>query len=513
MRLNKLCRLCAKEHASLIDVYGEEGVRLNLLSKLVQCLHIWVTPEDKLPTTICAGCCLRLGDSAEFITDSLQAQGVLQGLLGEEAPDEKPLVEVKRDEDCSGSESEEEDESGRADEEGGPGQEETAVEEDLPGPPAEGAAPPRSLVECILQDAPAEERDGRSEQRGQEEVTEAGPARRARREVPRGAEAPGRKKLRPKLESWYETWQCSECPAVLGSSDQLRAHYGADHPGHVVRYQCVDCSRVYPDCRKLARHIRVHWNKGKFKCEQCPKTFSTRQNLAHHAILHEEDRPWACGLCDKRFRHASSLNFHRVAHLGTGESKFSCADCGRNFLSSQKLELHLKIHAGTREHTCHLCGKSFTVKQSLIAHMTTHDEGRPHVCAQCGAGFKTPYSLRHHALIHSGVKPHQCDVCGKQFRGKSALRQHNRIHTGAMPYDCDICGRKFRFQGVFVIHRRQHTGERPYKCAHCTREFVSWANYNKHMKCRHGGGKPLPAAPPPGYHFTALPSAVPYASQ
>ncbi|XP_021914432.1 uncharacterized protein LOC110827256 isoform X2 [Zootermopsis nevadensis] len=297
---------------------------------------------------------------------------------------------------------------------------------------------------------------------------------------------PGKASLRQRvrLEDCY-TWQCTDCPTVLATLQELKDHHHLVHD-QAVHFQCVECAKVYTVYKKFTRHVRLHRNHGNYRCRDCGKSFSSKQAMENHAVLHSDARPHSCSDCGKTFRQIGSLYSHRHVHQAD-QNGFSCSTCGKLLLSQQSLEVHRKTHSGVRDYTCDACGKSFAVKQGLVYHMMSHSGERPHCCHLCGKRCKTVYLLNKHVATHSNVKVHQCDVCGKQFRESGTLKLHTRIHTGARPYCCEFCGRHFRFQGVYVIHKRQHTGERPYSCGECKRDFTNWANYNKHTKCCHGG--------------------------
>ncbi|XP_055381133.1 uncharacterized protein LOC129611805 [Condylostylus longicornis] len=55
-----LCRLCSEMHRVVIHVYGDQGLKLNLVDKINGYLPITISPNDHLPKTICEPCLQRV---------------------------------------------------------------------------------------------------------------------------------------------------------------------------------------------------------------------------------------------------------------------------------------------------------------------------------------------------------------------------------------------------------------------------------------------------------------------
>lgn len=68
---------------------------------------------------------------------------------------------------------------------------------------------------------------------------------------------------RVRLEDCY-TWQCTDCPSVLATLQELKDHHRLAHD-QAVRFQCVECAKVYAVYRKFTRHVRLHRNHGKYR--------------------------------------------------------------------------------------------------------------------------------------------------------------------------------------------------------------------------------------------------------
>ncbi|XP_063231926.1 zinc finger protein 792-like [Bacillus rossius redtenbacheri] len=540
----KLCRLCALERECFVKIYEDEGQKLNLATKITQCLQIWLYPEDPLPKLVCMDCCSKLNHYFDFFETTSRAQLSLQVMFDRKAPGQEPKKELEGEQPAARP----------AESSPRPARAPPVIE----AAPGEATGPPEFL-ECVLADKEAAanqngadgssrrkrrvpvkrmqragarrrerakaERKGKERERRdrqeeaelqqqallqvkEEEVKQEGPTGDAEADAsfpddcaedlldelgdawddgpgPEEEEAKPAGKPKPVLDGYV--WQCTNCPGVLPTLQELRVHHHTQH-NQPPNFKCVQCAKVYTRYRSFARHVKLHRNPKKFRCEECGKCFSQKTVLQSHSTVHTDARPHVCPQCGKAFKQFSSLYLHSKCHLpDQAKPKFPCDICNKDFATKHTLETHRKIHTGERNFICDICGKSFIAKGSLDYHILTHSGEKPHHCPVCGKGFKTARLLGKHATLHTGIKPHQCDVCGKQFRERGALREHNRIHTGAMPYTCEFCGKNFRFKGILTVHRRQHTGERPYACTDCRREFTNWANYNKHMKRRHRG--------------------------
>lgn len=68
---------------------------------------------------------------------------------------------------------------------------------------------------------------------------------------------------RVRLEDYY-TWQCTDCPTVLATLQELKEHHHLTHD-QTVRFQCNECAKVYAVYKKFTRHVRVHRNSGKYR--------------------------------------------------------------------------------------------------------------------------------------------------------------------------------------------------------------------------------------------------------
>ncbi|XP_069668817.1 zinc finger protein 391-like isoform X2 [Periplaneta americana] len=364
---NEFCRLCAKQKTG-IGIYEEEGLTLNLCSKIAKCLQIQIQPDDLLPKMVCLECCFKLEQSLEFFEASSRAQSLL--LLN---------AEVQREGYVDG----------------------LSQQQHLPD--SKDSVPCSSFSNSNILELTQPPQLKLNQQRKKDVISEQRKERkrnvvhcktkRKSFEVFKVNKSKGTSKQfqlvtkqgdtlqRVRLDECY-SWQCTDCPVVLTSLLELKDHHLKLH-GQAVRYQCIECAKVYAVYRKFTRHVRLHRNYGKYSCEECRKSFSSKQAMENHKVLHSGARPYVCAECGKTFRQIGSLYTHRRVHQ-TDQNGFSCCDCGKLLQTQQSLDLHKKSHSGARDYTCDICGKSFVVKQGLAYHMMSHSGERPHCCELCG---------------------------------------------------------------------------------------------------------------------------------
>lgn len=450
MAKSQLCRLCALNKDNLLLIYGEEGLKLSLEKKIVNCLNLQLSEKTYLPNAICIECCSKLDAFDQFLEETRNAQSTLGILFSEDDSNKEEICEVREEQTINS--------------------EHTLCKEPF-------------INKCIEDKIPLQDALNDSSPHASDEFDKTEPSfQKANANERTVEECDDNQEI-----GWNpETWLCCDCSEELTSVEELRNHHKFQHKQD-TKYMCLYCSKLFILYAAFIAHLKRHRNSIKYNCLECGKGFSNKKVLDAHSSTHSDARPYACQECGKSFRQQSALYIHSRCHLPDDiKNKFPCNLCNKRFSTKPNLVTHMRIHTGVKNYTCDQCGKSFIQKGNLDAHLLTHSHDKPFSCELCCKRFKTGMQLRKHHSVHTGAKPHQCDVCGRTFREKGTLREHHRIHTGAMPFTCEFCGKAFRFKGILTTHRRQHTGERPYSCLECQHHFTNWPNYNKHMKRRHG---------------------------
>ena len=53
-------------------------------------------------------------------------------------------------------------------------------------------------------------------------------------------------------------------------------------------FECTVCGKVFPDKKRLIRHMAGHEPSRAFKCTKCSKTFTVEANLKSHMRVHND---------------------------------------------------------------------------------------------------------------------------------------------------------------------------------------------------------------------------------
>lgn len=173
------------------------------------------------------------------------------------------------------------------------------------------------------------------------------------------------------------------------------------------------------------------------------------------------------------------------------ETRFACAKCNKTFAQKSYIKEHMKIHTGEKPYQCTDCGRCFRNNYMLKVHLRLHTGEKNCKCKECGTLFTEHGALVSHLRTHTGVKPFICSFCGCKFAQSPALKRHLRIHTKEKPYVCEHCHACFADRGTLRNHMRIHTGERPYSCALCGKSFVQRNNLQAHINT-HTDERPFP---------------------
>lgn len=243
-------------------------------------------------------------------------------------------------------------------------------------------------------------------------------------------------------------------------------------------YSCEYCQNNFTTKISLQDHLKTIHKK--FVCKVCDKRFASLSTLCRHVKAHEMPRRHLCNECGKSFFRSDELTRHMLTH--TGEKPFNCNLCEKSFAQSFRLLEHMRAHANKKQFKCSECGKAFSRHASLSAHKKTHLGIKTHQCSICGKKFCSSGSLQLHMKIHTGTKDKICPDCGKGFTCSSSLIVHKRIHTGEKPYVCSICSKGFPDPSRLTVHFRSHSGEKPYVCNICQKGCITSSLLKRHLR-------------------------------
>ncbi len=114
----------------------------------------------------------------------------------------------------------------------------------------------------------------------------------------------------------------------------------------IKRFYCDHCPKAFYYRRKLAIHLKSHFNISDIPCNQCDLLFRTTSNLIdHRKRVHENYKkpqvPVPCEICGKILASRQNHKLHyRTVHLK--EKPFVCdvPGCDRRFPNITELKRH-----------------------------------------------------------------------------------------------------------------------------------------------------------------------------
>ncbi|XP_049855755.1 zinc finger protein 879-like isoform X1 [Schistocerca gregaria] len=532
---NKLCRLCAREREGSIRIYEEEGQKLNLATKIIQCLQIWLYPEDPLPKTVCLECCTKLNQYFDFFETSSRAQLSLQILFDPKVAKEEfkadsldivakvePNDRTKKpssDRDTGGGEDDEDDD----DEEEGEEEQEEEEEEEGDGSnynidgaldeydsPTETNAEPPEFVECVLSD--------RDINTHNEQKTGSSASSRRKRCVPVKRTAPVKERLAVRDKTSVKDSVPSKSKnSVKERSMRRERSISEERIPLEQRLLMVKETRTEKKEKENSeiedlKPIEPERNPENEEFCGIKEENSEEENMSEGKALKKKSgssrkkkdgeakpRPktvmdgysWQCTDCTAVLSSLQELRSHHQTEHNQPPN-FKCSQCAKVYTRYRSFARHVKLHGNPKKFRCEECGKCFSQKTVLQSHSTVHTDARPHVCPQCGKAFKQFSSLYLHSKCHlpDQVKPKfPCDICHKDFATKHTLETHRKIHTGERNYICDVCGKSFIAKGSLDYHILTHSGEKPHHCPVCGKGFKTARLLGKHATL-HTGIKP-----------------------
>ncbi|XP_050308241.1 zinc finger protein 630-like [Anthonomus grandis grandis] len=124
-----------------------------------------------------------------------------------------------------------------------------------------------------------------------------------------------------------------------------------------------------------------------------------------------------------------------------------------------------------------------SVVKAVPGHVKKED--KVHACDVCSKTFKRREHLYQHVKLHTGFRPYQCSECKKTFVRKEHLLRHQVLHSGERNYSCDICNKSFSRNDNLLKHIRTHNRESSYTCGSCDKVFIMKHFYDSH-RSEHG---------------------------
>nr|XP_020662934.1 zinc finger protein 646 [Pogona vitticeps]XP_020662935.1 zinc finger protein 646 [Pogona vitticeps]XP_020662936.1 zinc finger protein 646 [Pogona vitticeps] len=277
-------------------------------------------------------------------------------------------------------------------------------------------------------------------------------------------------------------YACSQCGKTYRHGGSLVNHKKIHQIGD---YQCVVCSRLYPNMSAYRNHLRNHprcklngsvpelrqpapagGTEPSFAYEIPKKEAFDGSNMVHQA---KEEPSCASSLGSPIVEERSDVG----PELNTSQCEPRKAQlfdiCGEVYEGKTVLEGHRILHSTEEE------GKVEKEEEMTAGEEKspgTEEEGspseRPFQCDVCGRSYKHAGSLINHKQTHKTGLFH-CGVCQKQFYNLMALKNHNRTHFETKRYRCPECPKAFRLQKQLASHQRVHRDRKRDSSAHASR--------------------------------------------
>ncbi|XP_053951225.1 transcription factor grauzone [Anastrepha ludens] len=277
---------------------------------------------------------------------------------------------------------------------------------------------------------------------------------------------------------------CDLCNVCVENYNDLRLHFTQVH-NRTAYVKC--CGKTFHRPNILAEHVQWHTDPSKFKCDICGKQLRSSKCLASHMkMIHSKKEKVCCPICSKVFRGQKCLDNHIRRHKDDRE--YPCEICNKSFANPQRLRRHIEaIHENLQRHICDICGKAFKFKPSFERHVLEHQGiiEPPVQCDICGEWSKNKHVHRLHQFKHNNIDT-DCKFCGRKCRSRTALRGHiNYMHKKKYDLQCSFCDKTFKETRNLEEHMATHTGAQLYSCPHCSKECRSRSNMYVHIKRMH----------------------------
>lgn len=79
-------------------------------------------------------------------------------------------------------------------------------------------------------------------------------------------------------------------------------------------YQCEECDKIFPTAHQLSQHLVSHSEDRPFACTQCKFKFKRKGDLKRHLLKHTGKKVFVCELCSQRFIDNFLLESHMRVH-------------------------------------------------------------------------------------------------------------------------------------------------------------------------------------------------------
>ncbi|XP_071645083.1 uncharacterized protein [Temnothorax longispinosus] len=368
----KMCRLCGQYEKIYIDVFGEEGVRRYLGTKIHEKINILIHKDDPLPQQICASCV----DKLDFVCDFYDSCHVIQERLWW-------LIESSKNQ-------RQEIQKQPADYQTNKGDDPTQEGVTL------GTEYSKEYSNIIIKEECLPDLN-----------LELYPSNQETQEQP-------------------ASYQTNKGDDPMQEGVTLGTEYSTEHLNIIIKEECLpDLNLELYSSKNSVSHL-----ESKFTCPKCPNMYKRKESLNEHLLKHEDiKKDFPCDTCGEIFHSRVRMRVHMQRHKS---NSVACEICRRYLSSKEALEKHRKtVHF--HDYVCDICHKKMKCKRMLRAHIISHLESK-FTCPKCPNVYKSKQSLNEHLLKHESIKKShleskfKCPKCPKVYKSKQYLNDHLLKH-------------------------------------------------------------------------------------
>ncbi|CAG9790018.1 unnamed protein product [Diatraea saccharalis] len=207
-----------------------------------------------------------------------------------------------------------------------------------------------------------------------------------------------------KEEDTKDLFQCTKCPDVYSSFEQIKLHYEQNHH-YGPETQCQLCGEMMHS-GEVQKHIKNVHTVTSHTCKYCEFKTTNKTSMTQHVLRHKNATTLHCDFsgCKYKSYYDGAMQKHKQKHEELGV-KLQCSKCPFQTMNKYILKYHEEAHmTGKKRYACDQCDYSTILPANLVQHKYKHSNEKRFKCEVCPFATKYNTSLRFH------VKKKHCDL-------------------------------------------------------------------------------------------------------